>query len=90
MISERSRCCSVGEADTVPRSGRCGSAEADTERRSRLRGNSGSLGAQRMTSVCAIIEQRSLEGDLTLVSGLLQQLEQELAEYENAITSVLS
>jgi len=35
------QCCSVGEADTVPRSGRCGSAEADTERRSRLRENSG-------------------------------------------------
>ena len=32
---------SVGEADTVPRSGRCGSAEADTERSSRLRENSG-------------------------------------------------
>jgi len=31
----------VGEADTVPWSGRCGSAEGDTERRSRLRENSG-------------------------------------------------
>ena len=56
----------------------------------RLRGNSGSLGAQRVASVCAIIEQRSLGGDLTQVSGLLEQLEQELAEYENAIIRVFS
>jgi two-component system alkaline phosphatase synthesis response regulator PhoP len=55
----------------------------------RLRGSSGSLGAQRVTRVCAVIEERSRAHDLEHVEELLQQLEQELAAFDAAIAPLL-
>jgi DNA-binding response OmpR family regulator/HPt (histidine-containing phosphotransfer) domain-containing protein len=55
----------------------------------RLRGNSASLGAQRMTKVCAMIEERSKASDFASVDALLPQLEQELDVFETALTPLL-
>ena len=54
-----------------------------------LRGTSGSLGAQRVTRVCAIIEERVRAGDLTQMDELLQHLELELDVFEAAIAPLL-
>jgi DNA-binding response OmpR family regulator/HPt (histidine-containing phosphotransfer) domain-containing protein len=56
----------------------------------RLRGNSASLGAQRVTRVCAIIEEQSRGPDLSAVDALLQQLERELEDYQTAIVPMLN
>jgi DNA-binding response OmpR family regulator/HPt (histidine-containing phosphotransfer) domain-containing protein len=56
----------------------------------RLRGASGSVGAQRMASVCAVIEERARADDLEPVDDLLQQLEHELTDFEHAIVPMLS
>jgi HPt (histidine-containing phosphotransfer) domain-containing protein len=66
-----------------------GDAAALAREAHRLRGNSASLGAQRMTSVCALIEERSRAGDLAPVGNLLQHLDEELVMYEKAITPIL-
>ena len=54
-----------------------------------LRGTSGSLGAQRVTRVCAIIEEWVRAGDLTQMDELLQHLELELDVFEAAIAPLL-
>jgi DNA-binding response OmpR family regulator/HPt (histidine-containing phosphotransfer) domain-containing protein len=55
----------------------------------RLRGTSASMGARRVTAVCAMIEERSRAGDLDPVAELLVQLEQEMKGYEAAIAPML-
>jgi DNA-binding response OmpR family regulator/HPt (histidine-containing phosphotransfer) domain-containing protein len=64
-------------------------AAALSQEAHRLRGSSGTLGAQRVMRVCAKIEERSRAADLAQVEELLQQLEQELAVFEAAITPLL-
>jgi HPt (histidine-containing phosphotransfer) domain-containing protein len=56
----------------------------------RLRGASGSLGAQRVSRVSALIEQCANTGDLAPVEDLLQQLQVELSAFEQAIVPMLS
>jgi DNA-binding response OmpR family regulator/HPt (histidine-containing phosphotransfer) domain-containing protein len=55
----------------------------------RLRGACGSVGAQRMASVCAAIEERAKAADLAPVDDLLKQLEHELTDFEQAIVPML-
>ena len=55
----------------------------------RMRGNSGSLGAQRVATKCAAIEERARAGDLGAVPELLSQLRMELAAYESALAPML-
>jgi two-component system sensor histidine kinase/response regulator len=56
----------------------------------RLRGASASVGARRMAHVCASIEERAKAGNIEPVDDLLQQLETELAAFEQAIVPMLS
>jgi HPt (histidine-containing phosphotransfer) domain-containing protein len=55
----------------------------------RVRGNSASLGARRMSKVAAVIEERSRAGDLESVPALLVRLEEELDGYQTAIAPML-
>jgi DNA-binding response OmpR family regulator/HPt (histidine-containing phosphotransfer) domain-containing protein len=55
----------------------------------RLRGASASVGAQRVSGLCGFIEERARTGDLAPVDDLLQQLERELADFEQAIVPML-
>ncbi|MBV9580593.1 MAG: response regulator [Chloroflexi bacterium] len=55
----------------------------------RLRGASGSVGAQRVAGVCASIEEHAKSGDLSPIDGHLGQLEHELKEFEQAIGPML-
>jgi DNA-binding response OmpR family regulator/HPt (histidine-containing phosphotransfer) domain-containing protein len=64
-------------------------AETVAREAHRLRGNTGSLGAQRMSNLCGLIEERARAGDLTRVPGLLERLERELATYQDAVRPML-
>jgi DNA-binding response OmpR family regulator/HPt (histidine-containing phosphotransfer) domain-containing protein len=55
----------------------------------RLRGSSGSVGAQRVSRVCALIEERARVDDLAPVDDLLRRLEVELSVFEQAIVPML-
>ena len=55
----------------------------------RLRGSSASLGAQRVSGVCASIEESARMGALAPVGDLLDQLGQELSLYRAAIAPTL-
>jgi len=55
----------------------------------RLRGNSASIGARRVTRVCALIEESSRAGHLDSASDLLVRLDQALTEFQAAIAPVL-
>lgn len=55
----------------------------------RLRGASGSVGAQRVVRICELIEDRARAGDLAPVEALLAQIEQEIDVFEQAIVPML-
>jgi two-component system, OmpR family, response regulator MtrA len=67
-----------------------GNAEDLGREAHRLRGASGSLGAQRMARVCATIEEQARAGDLVPVDGLLRQLDREMADFQQAIVPLLA
>ncbi len=67
-----------------------GDAEELGREAHRLRGASGSVGAQRMAQVCAVIEERARVADLSPIDDLLKQLETELTDFERAIMPMLS
>jgi DNA-binding response OmpR family regulator/HPt (histidine-containing phosphotransfer) domain-containing protein len=67
-----------------------GDAERLGREAHRLRGASGSVGAQRVARVCAAIEERARADDLAQVNDLLEQLEHELRDFEQAIVPMLS
>jgi HPt (histidine-containing phosphotransfer) domain-containing protein len=67
-----------------------GNAEDLGREAHRLRGASGSLGAQRMARVCATIEEQARAGDLVPVDGLLRQLEREMVDFQRAIVPLLA
>jgi DNA-binding response OmpR family regulator/HPt (histidine-containing phosphotransfer) domain-containing protein len=67
-----------------------GNADELSREAHRLRGASGSVGAQRVARVCATIEERARAADLTPVDEMLDQLEAELADFEQAIVPMLS
>jgi HPt (histidine-containing phosphotransfer) domain-containing protein len=67
-----------------------GDAERLGREAHRLRGASGSVGAQRVARVCAAIEERARADDLAQVDALLEQLEHELSDFELAIVPMLS
>ena len=56
----------------------------------KLRGASATLGAQRVSRVCAAIEKQSRAGDMTHIDELLTQLESELSAFEDALTPLLA
>jgi DNA-binding response OmpR family regulator/HPt (histidine-containing phosphotransfer) domain-containing protein len=66
-----------------------GNAEELGREAHRLRGASGSVGAQRMARVCSVIEERAKAEDLSAVDDLLDQLETELSDFEQAIVPML-
>ncbi len=66
-----------------------GDADELSREAHRLRGASGSVGAQRMARVCAVIEERAKAADLAAVNVLLDQLEHELTDFEQAIMPML-
>jgi DNA-binding response OmpR family regulator/HPt (histidine-containing phosphotransfer) domain-containing protein len=66
-----------------------GNAEELGREAHRLRGASGSVGAQRMARVCAVIEERAKAADLSAVDDLLDHLETELTDFEQAIVPML-
>jgi DNA-binding response OmpR family regulator/HPt (histidine-containing phosphotransfer) domain-containing protein len=55
----------------------------------KLRGASASLGAQRVSRLCAVIEEQSRAGDITHIDELLTQVESELAAFEDALAPLL-
>jgi DNA-binding response OmpR family regulator/HPt (histidine-containing phosphotransfer) domain-containing protein len=55
----------------------------------RLRGNGASMGARRVSRLCAMVEERSRADDLDPVGDLLVQLDEELTAYEEAIEPIL-
>ncbi|HEY2593354.1 MAG TPA: winged helix-turn-helix domain-containing protein, partial [Chloroflexota bacterium] len=67
-----------------------GDAERLGREAHRLRGASGSLGAQRVARVCAAIEEHARANDLAQVDAMLEQLEAELGDFEQAIVPMLN
>ncbi len=65
-------------------------ADVLVEQAHRLRGVSATLGAQRLSRVCAEIETGSRAGDLTQVDDLLRRVESELLEFENALSPLIA
>jgi HPt (histidine-containing phosphotransfer) domain-containing protein len=66
-----------------------GNAEELGREAHRLRGASGSVGAQRMARVCAVIEDRAKAAELSPVEDLLDQLQAELTDFEEAVVPML-
>jgi HPt (histidine-containing phosphotransfer) domain-containing protein len=50
-----------------------------------LKGSSGSIGAQRMSATCAELQDAGASGDLLMVPGLLERLEEELGRARAAL-----
>ena len=67
-----------------------GDAGALAEQAHKLRGESATLGAQRVSRVCAELEKHARAGDLSQVDDLLGHVEAELSAFEDALDSLLT
>ncbi len=55
-----------------------------------LKGSSGSMGAQRMSAICAELQDAGASRDLPSVPGLLERLEEEFGRVRAALEAELA
>ena len=61
-----------------------------TEEAHKLRGASATLGAQRVSRLCAVIEKQSRAGDLAHVEEMIKHVESEVSTFEDALAPLLA